>query len=88
MLIDTGAQITLIADDVIIRGIKLNDFIVSLTGISGENHAITTRGNFMGDFITENGMKWPAQIHAVDREHAGQYDGYLGYDFLEAFGAN
>lgn len=86
LLLDTGAEVTLIAIDVLLS-LQLGNFRISLTGVTGPEHAITTHGNFMGSLITENNIKWPTEIHAVDRKYAGQYDGYLGFDFMMAYGA-
>lgn len=87
LLLDTGAQITIIANDIILRNSPLNQFIISLTGITGIEHAITTLGSTYGNLITENETEWPLEAHLVDRKHAGQYDGYLGFDFMINYGA-
>lgn len=56
--------------------------ILSLTGITGAENAISTRGYFDAKMLTENGTQWPALVHAIDDEFAGPYDGYLGFDFM------
>lgn len=86
LLVDTGAQLTLISKKLIKKFIELNADIFSLTGISGLNHAITTKGGLSGNIITEN-TKWPIEVHTVDDDYKGQFDGYLGLDFMMKYGA-
>lgn len=84
-MVDTGAQITLVSIKLIREDIMLHQLLVSLTGITGNNYAISTRGCFNGDLVTENGTHWPTEIHAVDEEFAGTYDGYLRFNFMLAY---
>lgn len=87
LLVDTGAQITLIASDVLTHLITLGEKYYTLTGISGQSNPIATNGSHNGHLITENGTLWPIEIHTVNREYAGIYDGYLGFDFMMMYGA-
>lgn len=61
--------------------------IYHLTGINGQNHRVSTKGHLIGNFITDDDMKWLTEIHLIDRQNAGKYDGYIGYDFLKKYSA-
>lgn len=78
LLFDTGAQVTLLAENVLNDEIILKQWIIGLSGINGAEHAITTKGCLMGDLITLNYMRWPTEVHVVERINSGKFDGYLG----------
>lgn len=88
LLLDTGAQVTIVSEDVILPTVTIHPFYIALIGINGINYAISTRGSLNGSFITENGTHWPTEIHTLNRENVGQFDGYLGLDFMRIYGAD
>lgn len=88
LLLDTGAQITLINENLLKNDIILVDRPIELTGFDNSCIATTTKGMYEGIFITDDMKKWPVEIHAVDSTRSGPYDGYLGYDFLILYKAN
>lgn len=88
LLVDTGAFITLLAEDVfekythkIIFNNKLD-----LYGISGEEASIKTKGVVNG-MIGFNNHLIETKMHLVERKYAGPGDGSLGFDFLTSFKA-
>lgn len=85
LLVDTGAQITIIADDIVTIGQKLIKQKIQLTGFDGGDSSASTKGMLNGKFLTNDGNEWPVEAHVVDRKTAGPYDGYLGYDFLQKY---
>lgn len=87
LIIDTGSQIGLAATDTVGRDTQIQKPIYQLTGITGKENKVGTDGEVMGNFITDDNMKWLTQIHLINRKYAGRYDGYVGYDFLEKYGA-
>lgn len=87
LLVDTGAQITLINEQLLKDDIILQNKPIQLTGFDGTTNATTTKGMYVGKFFTEDQMSWPVEAHIVDRKSAGPYDGYLGYDFLQYYNA-
>lgn len=77
----------LTATDTLKNGQKVKKPIYHLTGINGDQHKVKTGGHLMGNFITDDEMKWLTQIHLIDRQLTGKYDGYVGYDFLKRYKA-
>lgn len=81
-LIDTGAAVSLISDDVISpNNEKLNNTI-NIYGIMGKEVSVKTKGVVTSVFILDEKFL-STNIHVIDKKHLGLADGYLGYDFLE-----
>ena len=83
-LIDTGASITLLADDIISDGTNIMNYIVKLFGVVGKETFIKTKGTVYSKILIENEALETA-FHLVDRKYVGNGDGYLGYDFLSTY---
>lgn len=80
---DTGSQVVLISDDLISKHKQIEKPIIFLTGLNGKDHPVPTSGNIFGNFTTDDNSNWISQIHLVKRAHAGEFDGYIGLDFLK-----
>lgn len=87
LLVDTGAQVTLISNDVLLPEVKLSKNVINLTGITGLQNSLITKGALRGGFIAADGTRWPAEVHVIDRSVLDTYDGYLGFDFMFAYAA-
>lgn len=87
LVVDTGSQIGLTANDTIKENQTIQKPIYQLKGFSENTERIKTGGHLLGNFITDDNMKWLTQIHLIERKHAGDFDGYVGYDFLKKYGA-
>lgn len=85
LLIDTGASITILAEDIVPKNISRVDYVVNLYGIIGKDVSVKTEGIVIG--ILEMGKQLiSTTMHLVNRKFAGAADGYLGYDFLSSYG--
>ena len=82
-MVDTGAPITLVAQDKLKRNVQPKKPIVLISGVVGSDHKIATKGQIVGTFHTNGKSNWVNEIHVVGRESAGPYDGFLGLDFLK-----
>lgn len=82
MIVDTGSQITLLANDMIRDDVEILPKIYKLTGISGKSNPVTTKGNVNAHLIFGS-ERIPEQLSLIDREHAGPFDGYIGHGFLK-----
>lgn len=87
LLVDTGAQVTLIDENLLKDDIILTDKSIHLTGFDGVASQTTTKGMYIGRFVTDDMSEWPAEIHVVDKKAKGVYDGYLGHGFLHFYNA-
>lgn len=87
LLIDTGAAVSIVADDVINTNIQKTNYFLTLFGIVGSDVSVTTKGIINGIFRM-NGTHLGTTRHLVDRKHAGSGDGYLGFDFLAPYRFN
>lgn len=58
-----------------------------MTGVSGPENPVSTKGMVVATFSTRNRDNWLAEIHIVDRSCTGQFDGFLGIDFLNKYNA-
>lgn len=85
-LIDTGAAISLITDDVLSKRIHKIDYEVSVFGIIGRDVSIRTQGMVAGILNVENKFLG-TMFHVVKREYLCSADAYLGYDFLSPYKA-
>lgn len=83
LLIDTGASITLIAQDVIKKDTKIKDYIIKLFGVV-KNVSIKTQGLIEGKIIINN-QELDSTVHLIEREHSGPADGYIGFDILSSY---
>lgn len=83
LLIDTGASITLLANDLAPETTNVINYIIKLFGVV-KDISIETQGMMHGTFDI-NGEKFETILHLVDRKYAGPADGYLGYDFLSTY---
>lgn len=81
LVVDTGAVITLIADDVILEGTSKLNCKLDLCGVTGQENIIQTGGTIFG-FSAINNHLLHTTMHLIDRKYAGPADGYLGFDFL------
>lgn len=79
-MIDTGASITILANDILKGNINILNYIVKLYGIV-EGVSVQSTGLVQGVVEMDDCFLGTA-FHLVDRKHAGPADGYLGYDFL------
>lgn len=86
LLLDSGAQITLIAKELFTKELSTSERY-TLSGFNSRAEPGTTNGFYDGEYITKNGTHWPARVHAVDRDFAGPFDGYLGMDFILEYNA-
>lgn len=84
-LIDTGASISLLADDVITYPVNKINYSVNLYGLVGKEVSIKTLGIVHPIFAFNNNFI-SAALHLIERKYSGPGDGYLGYDFLYPFG--
>lgn len=82
-LIDTGASITLLADDLVPEHIHVTNYIVRLFGVV-RDVSVQTQGMIHGIFSIDDHQLETA-LHLVERRYAGSADGYLGYDFLSSY---
>lgn len=85
-LVDTGAAISLIANDIISEKTYKIDYEVTVFGIIGKDVTVRTQGMITGILNIENQLMGTL-FHIVDRKYLGSVDGYLGYDFLSPYGA-
>lgn len=79
LLIDTGASITLLANDIIPKNLNVINYIIKLFGVV-RDISIETCGMMNATFDIDD-KKLETVLHLVDRKYAGPADGYLGYDF-------
>lgn len=85
LLIDTGASISILADDVVTKNVEIINYSFDLFGIVGKEVSVKTKG--MVHAIYEiNGHLLGTTIHLIDRKFSGPADGYMGYDFLCPYG--
>lgn len=82
-LIDTGASITLVANDAITKTKHKTNYIIKLFGVV-RDVSIRTQGIINGIFSIGN-HRLETALHLVERKHAGSADGLLGYDFLSSY---
>lgn len=87
LLVDTGASISIVADDLISKSINVIDYSINLYGLVGKEVYVKTRG-MVHSIFSINGRLLNSTLHLVDRKFTGPADGYLGYDFLSPFGVN
>lgn len=83
LLIDTGASITLLANDVNTKNSQVTKYIIKLFGVV-RDVSIETQGLISGKFKI-GGQEMESTFHLIDRKYAGPADGYLGYDFLSTY---
>lgn len=83
LLVDTGASISLIAEDLVQPGLAQNQSI-RLYGISGKSTSVQTTG-FVSAQTIMNNNKMDITLHTIDRKYVGPADGYLGFDFLHKY---
>lgn len=85
LLIDTGASISILADDIVSKNVEIINYTFDLFGIVGKEVSVKTKG--MVHAIYEiSGHLLGTTIHLIDRKFAGPADGYMGYDFLCPYG--
>lgn len=87
LLIDCGADITIVAGDTLKPNIRPKKPIYQMTGVTGPDNPVSTRGMVVATFSTKEEDNWLAEIHIVDRNCTGQFDGFLGMDFLSKYNA-
>lgn len=84
LLIDTGAAVSIIANDIVSEDIHKSNYIFKLFGIAGKDVSVTTEGMVHG-ILDFNKAFLTTTFHLVDRKYAGGGDGYLGFDFLAPY---
>lgn len=84
LMLDTGASISIIAEDKINKNIKIEKNTINLFGIAGKDKSIETKGEVKATFEVGD-KKLDTTMHIVDRKYAGPADGYLGYEFLKSY---
>lgn len=87
LYIDTGATVSIIADDVIKNDIIIENDTLNLLGITGKEVSIKTLGMVHSIFQMGNTFL-KSKLHTVDRKYAGPGDGFLGFDFLAPYKVN
>lgn len=86
LIVDTGTERTLIADDLILDSVKIKSSNVFLTGIANKRQPITTSGVIQENYELKH-SKWHEFFNLTDKQLTGPSDGYLGRAFLERNGA-
>lgn len=76
-LIDTGAAISLVANNSIGKTQSLIKYEVNVFGIMGREMSVKTEGMIHGIFEI-NGQFLSTMLHVIDSKFAGPADGYLG----------
>ena len=84
LMLDTGAAVTLLADDLVSENIVRQDYVVNLYGLVGRDFSIKTKGLVHGIFDFKGRLLGTA-LHLIDRKYAGKADGYLGFSFLAPY---
>lgn len=84
LMLDTGASISIIAEDKINKNIKIEKNTINLFGIAGKDKSIETKGEVKATFEVGD-KKLDTTMHIVERKYAGPADGYLGYEFLKSY---
>lgn len=83
-LIDTGASLSLIANDLIGESILRKKYFINLYGLVGKEISVSTEGIIYA-ILTLGNQYLDMTFHVIDRKYAGPGDGYLGYDFLSLY---
>lgn len=83
LLIDCGAEICIISDKKTLKNKPIKKPIYRITGVTGKDSSFNTGGSLVGNFITDDNNDWLAEIHLVDSKYTGNFDGYVGLDFLK-----
>lgn len=76
LVVDTGAVISLIADDIILEGTPKMNCKLDLCCVTGQENIIQTGGTIFG-FSAINNHLLQTTMHLIDRKYAGPADGYL-----------
>lgn len=85
-LIDTGASLSLISNEIIPKNIYKKDWKINLYGLMGKEMPIRTKGT-INTILNLDGQNINTLFHVVDGKFSGPGDGYLGYDFLSLYKA-
>lgn len=83
LLIDCGAEVCIISDQKTLKSKQAKKPIYRITGVTGNDSSFNTKGSLIGNFITDDNNDWLAEIHLVDDKYTGNFDGYVGLDFLK-----
>lgn len=86
LLVDTGASVSLVANDIILDNAQKLNFTINLWGITGTGNTVKTDGIICG-ISKLNQHCISTTLHIIDRKYAGPADGYLGFDFLSQYEA-
>lgn len=81
LIIDTGSQVTLIAEDLIKQNVVIGPPEFYITGISGRECRVSTAGSVDAMYLCEQGTL-SDNFNLIDRRYTGNYDGYLGMKFM------
>lgn len=84
LLIDTGASLSLISNEIISDNTHKKNCQINLYGLIGKEMSIRTHGMINGNLIMQNQLL-DTTFHIVDKKYSGPGDGYLGYDFLSLY---
>lgn len=87
LFIDTGATVSIIANDVVKNEVIKENYILNLFGIAGKEDSVNTQGMLHGIFSMDN-TSLKTKLHLIDRKYVGPGDGYLGFDFLAPYKVN
>lgn len=84
LLVDTGAAISLISENVIKPDAKLRNLNVKLFGFSGKDHYVNSSKAVDGliNMSVEPNSQIGATFHIVSPVYTGETDGFLGADFI------
>ena len=84
LLVDTGAAVSIIANDIINKDTNKTNYSITLFGIAGSEISVTTKGMVYGILEFDSSLLGTT-LHLVERKYAGSGDGYLGFDFLGTY---
>lgn len=87
LMVDTGAQVSILAEDKVRPGTKIMGNPIKIYGIAGEDEKISTHGKVIGKVYPTRDQGIITQIHIVNRKYSGPLDGFLGMDFLQTYNA-
>lgn len=84
LLVDTGASISLISENVVRADAKLRNLNVKLFGFSSKDHCVDSSKAVDGFInMSDNpNSKIGATFHIVPAKYTGEADGFLGADFI------
>lgn len=84
LMVDTGASISLISENVIRSDVKMRNLNVKLFGFSSKDQCVNSSKAIDGfiNMSNEPNTKIGATFHIVPSIYTGEADGFLGADFI------